>query len=479
MRNRLLVLLLLLQGAFFFVIPSFGSSVFLSPDETANAVSARQFAAKGDMRLEEPLLAQFPWLHPRSYVTQGTAMVPVGFLGMPILLGIFWKLFGEWGLVLLTPLLALSIAYPLWRFTAKWGRASQVATILAWLSFPTVILYANRGLFANLPVVCLTVWACYLIWEKRSLPRGISAGLCAGFAIAMRPTEIVWMLPWVFLAFIKPRRTPPTSSCEEEGLFKSLSFQEGAGGVLAFAIPLLLAAFVAWKTYGSPFAVGYFLRDPIVKDAAISAPSTVVASPQQIIWPFGIHPMNVLRNTWFYLVKMFWPWTLALLAAVIAFWKNRGARPHILVGAWTLVALVAIYGQAMYQDHVGVNVVSFGNSFLRYLLPMSVLVAFSAGALATKLPKVATAVLAVALVAMGTNLAMRGSDESVLPARRELLKYMAQRIDAKRTFPSDTIFISARSDKVYVPDFLAVSPVPSADLVERLRAAHPHVVVLP
>lgn len=459
MRNRLLVLLLLLPGALFFVIPSVGSSVFLSPDETANAVSARTFAWQRNMRYEEPLLEQFPWLHPRSFVTQGTAMVPVGFLGLPILLGIIWKLVGEWGLVLFTPLLALSVAFPLWRFTSKWGRTSQAATVLTWLSFPTVILYANRGLFANLPVVCLTVWACYFLWDERVVRRASSvalAGLCAGFAIAMRPTEIVWVLPWLWLA-MRPL------SLRRREVSEVLMF----GFALSF--PLFLAAFVAWRTYGSPDAVGYFLRDPVVIAPGYQLPPASHVS----IWPFGIHPMNVLRNVWFYLVKTLWPWVVPLVAIAMLFWKKRTARPYLIAGAWTTFALVLIYGQAVYQDHVGVNFVSFGNSFLRYLLPIAPLAALAVGALATKLPKRFSVAIVALLVLLGTNMALRGDSESVLPSRQELQRYQAIRNAAVEKLGTETIILSERSDKIFFPTFRVASPLPEKSELKRLRCGYP------
>ena len=477
MRMTLLTLLVLAQSTLFFVIPSLGSSIFLSPDETANAAAARTFAQAGDLRVHNQLLREFPWLHPRSFVTQETAMVPVGFLGLPVLLAIVWTFVGEWGLILYTPLLAISVTYPLWRLSAGWGRRSQVATIATWMSFPTVILYANRGLFANVPVVCLTIWACYLLWERRTIPRGCVAGMCIGGALAMRPTEIIWILPLIALAWrcrrdrLQHREGRPLVCC-----------------ILLTFLPLAFTSFVAWKTYGSPFAVGYFLRDPIATNAIMmNAETNALASSPRIQWPFGIHPMNVMRNVWFYLVEMLWPWTAALVAAFAVVWKKRDARPYLGVGIWTFGALVFIYGHGIYQDHVGVNVVSFGNSFVRYLIPLAVLVSFAVGVLVAKAPRHLAIAGSVFLAIAGTNLALRGGDESVIPARHELEKYLRIRTDVfaliNGRHPStaeNVVVLSDRGDKIFFPSSLLVtSPIPPATFVRSLllneRIARIHV----
>ena len=243
-----------------FGIPYLGSSVFLSPDETATAVSARMFGSTGTMRIDDPVLQTVPWLHPRSFVTQGTAMVPVGFLGLPMLMGIIWKALGEWGLVFFTPLLALSVLYPLWRFTKKFGVPAQIVAVATWLTFPTVILYSNRGLFPNLPAVCFSVWAAYLVWEHRSYARAILAGACAGIALPIRPVEAIWMLAWFAAAW---RFRLGRKQHQERASLLLIS----AGCLLV----LIAAMIVAWRTYGSPFAVGYLLRDPVVGVPSVRA----------------------------------------------------------------------------------------------------------------------------------------------------------------------------------------------------------------
>lgn len=65
-----------------------------SPDETAVLITAKQIAVTYSGAVEESLAVQAGWLHPRSWVSQGEAIVPVGFLGWPWVLSLFIFILG-------------------------------------------------------------------------------------------------------------------------------------------------------------------------------------------------------------------------------------------------------------------------------------------------------------------------------------------------------------------------------------------------
>ncbi len=458
--------LLSLLGLFSFILPSLGSAVFLSPDETAIAVMARRFGAYGSLQIQSAPVCQpstlacsaFPWLHPRSLVMQGEQLVPVGFLGLPILVGIVWRLFGELSLGLFTPLLVLSAIYPLWSLARRFGHVGQLVTVTVWLSFPTVILYANRGLFPNLPAVCLAVWAVHLIISYRPRPYAsiFSAGIFAGLALAIRPIEVVWVAPWLWMAW--KYRTPSPVHSSTRTLIVFL-----AGLILIGS----LTSFVTWKTYGSPLQVGYLLRDtgPTTTPTYPSALSSLVSGDHRV-WPFGFHPSHIWFNFQAYIVGFLGPWFgLALLASALTWWRRPRARPGVLLGVWTLFMLLLIYGEALYQDHVGLNVISSGNSLLRYVLPVAPFFALSAGAIAEWLHqkqggKLITCIVVTSLVSLGLWTALRRDDEGLMFARQELRAYQAIRQLALVRLGSNAIVLSERSDKLFFPDLRVASPLP-------------------
>lgn len=450
------------ESAVFFVLPSLNIPIYLSPDETAVARMSRSFGEGLTMRIADPILREYPFIHPRSLVSQGDAMVPVGFLGLPILMGLIWSLFHEWGIVLLTPLLAMSAAYPLWRFSRKYGIIGQVVTVTTWLSFPTVILYANRGSFPNLPVVCLMLWAAWFIWEHRSWMRSACAGILFGFAMAIRPVEAVWTLPWMIVAW---QMRPGGKDGKERTDVVAFLFA---------AIFVLGCAFlIAWMTYGSPFVIGYSLRDPMMDVASATGPVPTVL----VGWPFGLHPRNIFFNIRAYFVGYLWPWALcAIVAAVV--WIKRGARAIPLLAGWTLVALCAMYAGTIYQDHVGLNVASLGNSFLRYTLPLVPFFSLSTGALAAWLGSrfsrehaTTLALLATAFLFLcGTWTAVKRDDEGIEADARQLQSYATILSLAEEKLPPETIILSERSDKIFFPRFRVASPLP--DEVSLLRLIH-------
>ena len=464
MGKRAFVPLLLGLAALLTVIPLFflpfsSGRIFMSPDETANVFAAKMFRQTLSMRTDMPILADLPWLHPRSFVSQGTGLVPVGFLGLPMVLGALSVIFGDLIFLLFTPLLVASVVYPLSRMTESWKIPSRLLTIGAWLTFPTVILYANRGLFPNLNVVCLTIWAMYLLWRRRSAWRCIGSGILLGLALAIRPIEAFWILPWVWLAW-RERKDPQHRNVERTWLvLMSL-------GVFIVAIVYLL---VAYRTYGDPFAVGYWLRDPVLSSGV---PSVTEASR----WPFGFHPMHVWFNVKNYFGSYLWTWMTIAITSVAVAWRQRPLRRTLFVGLWTVVSLVLVYGQAVYQDHVGLNVTSTGNSFLRYLVPIAPLIALAAGCVAEwalrRMKQVTAhtlvASIGVLLLVLGMWTAVARDDEGLLATATELHGYASLRSSMDATIPKEAIILSDRSDKIFFPDYRSASPLPSFFEIKRL-----------
>ncbi|MFH1078623.1 MAG: hypothetical protein V1745_05095 [Patescibacteria group bacterium] len=464
----------ILLGVGFFMLSVSGGQVFLSPDETAVAVAGRFFAENGSFRILDPLLTGFPWLHPRSFVSTGEALVPVGFLGMPFLMAGIWKLFGDVGFVLFTPLLALSAVIPLWSATKRWGKTGQVATLVGWLTFPSVMLYANRGLFPNLPVLCLAIWASWATSRKGIAPLVI-AGFLTGLAAFIRPTELVWVGVWVGAAYFltHPLKTTPLRRHARDIAMMAAPFVAVA----------LVGAFLAWSTYDSPFTVGYQLRDPSTEAVVTTAAASQVSWFES--WAFGFHPRNVWHNATSYLVTFLFPWAmLALIGAVVA-WKDKAERRWLFVAAWTVGILCCIYGQGIYQDHVKPDAVTLGNSFLRYLLPVSVIAVLALGKVASWIASTmgragfALAVLTIALTAsLGIWTATVRDDEGLSQDRIELVRYAAIRADAADALDASTVILSDRSDKIFFPVFRAVTPMPTDDRIKTLSMTTPVAVFI-
>jgi hypothetical protein len=452
--------LAVLLGTSFFVLPSLGVDVYLSPDETANAVTAKNFISTDRVELYAPYLATFPWMHPRSFVATTEKLLPVGFLGMPLMLATIGRIFGTWSLGLITPFIALSAVIPLWFLMKRFGKTAQVATLVGWMTFPTVILYANRGLFPNLPVLCFAIWSAWITLRTSSLRLLSVAGILAGVAFLIRPVEAIWILPWIGWAFIERQSSGKRRMIE----------------ALFVAIPIAtlcaIGALIARSVYGGWFLAGYQLRDPLV-DVVTMSPYTEASKSWFESWPFGFHPRNVWFNVKSYLIVYLFPWFLIAGVAIALVWRDRVLRRLAIAGVATCGLLALIYGQGLYQDHVRANEVSLANSFLRYSLPVSVVASVSLGIVVTKIREVKrygvvfATILISAVATFGLWTAFMRDDEGLLQNRVELARYATIRKQAIETLPVGSYVASERSDKIFFPVFPAVSPLPPK---ERLRS---------
>lgn len=397
-------------------------------------------------------------------------IVPVGFFGWPALLALTQRLFGAWMLPWAGGFALVSAMIPFYAILRRrYDVGSSAIGVIAAFSFPTMVLYANRGLFANGPVIAFGLWTLWMLfrvseraWNARA---ALTAGALAGITLSIRPIEAVWLLPWWAWAGAGGSQKSVKPKVRACFLF------------LGFVIGIMPSLFLAWDAYGSPFVIGYWLREA---SSLTSVAAVSVSSPASSFFPFGLHPRNIWWNVRSFLLLLTWPWT-ALIA--IAFlrqvrpWKGVRRlfdREHfpVVLAAWTVAWLLLLYGSGLYADHVRVGAVTIGNSFLRYLLPVALFAGWAAASLAPciRLPWIRVA-LVVSLALFGGWRAFIADDEGLGAVRRELIRYGRIRQEAAALLPADAVIFSARSDKIFFPLFRAVSPIPAKEEVARFAAS--------
>lgn len=471
--EHLLLALLFLGSVFLYgILPSLGLSIFGSPDETAVFSVTQQFASGSTASISDPLAASYPWLHPRSWITRGSAIAPVGFLGWPWILSLIaWVL--PFAIHWFATLVIASAVIPLWYLLRRYPLPARFLGALVYATYPVLILYGNRSLFPNGALLALGLWVLWFIYFQarvRSEPgkswQFVALGLLAGLCLSIRPVEGVWLIPWWLWAFWPLIKNKRVLSC--------LSI-----GALIALLPILFQAQLA---YGGFWKSGYNLRDnpptiDVIQVSEVSTEAAVQASSRSLL-PYGFHPLAIARNTLYFFGQFLFPWTILLLGGIIfTLWPlikfRRKPDPLILILAWTLVFLFTVYGSGLYADHVRPGAVTMGNSFLRYLLPVAPLLAWCAAewwllASQKRNARIAVTVFLVLLSAFGIYTGLARDDESVLALRRELLRYEEIRQAAGTYFQSSDLIVSDRSDKIFFPVFRAASPVPPLSELGRL-----------
>lgn len=468
--------------AFYAYIPSLGAQTYASPDETATAVAAERLVAMGSAAISEQDALAAPWLHPRSWVTQGETMVPVGFLGLPWIASWFVRVFGTAVLPWFGAVFWASAAIPLFFLLRRFGRLQALLAVTVAMTMPNAVLYGNRGLFPNAPLVACVVWGVWLtfyasrntyhvasvtgsglratgygLWVKDLVT--VFAGFFWALALAIRPVEAVWILPWFVWAVT-------------EAKWKVWTWALASIGALVVFVGVEL---VVHATYGQWIVIGYWLRDnPLTLARQAFVPITTAFR----LTPFGLHPLNIARNAVGFLGGILVPWTLLGLTALGFLVRRYGRRLPVvgLLALWTAGWLILFYGNGRYLDHVIPGAVTIGNSYLRYLLPLVPLVALAFAWLAQTVlvgrgSRAVLMIITAALVCVGLYRATIADDEGVWYTRRELVRYERVREKALETFGPGAVVFSERSDKIFFPALRGVSPEPSMEQMAALIRA--------
>ncbi|EKD47454.1 MAG: hypothetical protein ACD_66C00054G0001, partial [uncultured bacterium] len=130
-------------------------------------------------------------------------IVPVSFLGLSVLSGLFAFIFGSWSISLVTPLLAVLAIFAwkqiLYRLTEN-ERLSDFGALLLMIH-PAFWYYTGRTMMHNVGFVALLLLALYFIvcqpikanWQKTVILDEFLAGLMLGLAISFRASEAVWV----------------------------------------------------------------------------------------------------------------------------------------------------------------------------------------------------------------------------------------------------------------------------------------------
>lgn len=451
-----------------------GGLPLLSPDETAvAALSQRLFSGEG-LSLVEPRAAQWSWLHPRSFVVQGERLLPVGFPLWTALLGLVgWM--GVWASLWVAVLVCASALIPsVWLLEERgvFSRGRAIAIALSALCMPMAVLYGNRAFFTLLPQIALILWSIWLIQSHHQKPFWQwLAGVGCAVAVGLRPTEGIWLVPWIgYGYFLKPHWP------------RRIWMAHVGGCVMGVAAILGLHAWV----YGSPWIIGYWLKSGgdgagRPSDIAMLAPATRVAVIRKL-FPYGTSLSHLRLNGVAAARLGLWPWMVAwvgVAGVVLVHWKallrERQQWYLFAILIWTMAWLVFYYGQGSYADHIGGQMMHLGNSFLRYLAPAMMVWTAYAAAQALRRWRVgvpAAVVLGVIWVSIGAGVAWayQDSEDGILRGRVERRHYQEVR-DFVATFsPTSTLWVSDRSDKMLVPERTAVSPMPSpSQMAEVLR----------
>ncbi len=449
-------------GAVFSAFGLVAPHLWNSPDETAVAFFADYFRTHDRLwTVEAYNIFGTGIVHPRSIIALDLGyLVPASFYGAIYFFGVLMKIAGSsalaWGTPLATALASLGVFLSFRKIFDE--RRALFAQVL-FLANPAVWYFSSRGLFPNMLFLDLTAIGIAVLylrpWSSLAKGRGVvwletliddMVGLfIIGFAFLVRPVEIVWLAP-LLLAMLWFSR-------------KSLNAVRLATGALIAVAFAGVFGYENFTLYGGVLNSGYTAGSltPGVAVPAIGAASRLPAflsAPRAFILPFGFHPHAALVNMWNYMVAFAW-WLPALAAVGYLLTKERTARRRLSrLFWWTALTLGVYYGSGVFVDS-SVSQWTIGSSYLRYFLPVSLmlvpLAAEGVARMSAARRWVAPLTLGVFIVLSAWTVYYR-SPESLVPMLATLNHYATVKAAVLKEVKSSSIIITERDDKVFFPD---------------------------
>ena len=471
-----LAVLLMVVGSFVLVRPG---KIYVSPDETANAFFIAEFAHSGKLYVFESLNVAFDDLiHPRSILSIDARLVPAGFIGLPVLYGIF-SVLGGWVTPLLTPILAAVGVFAWYGITRRvFDRETARLSAILMALHPAWWYYTARGLMPNVPFLSLLLVGIWVLAtrpvktfrERLAKLDFVFGGLAIGFAVFVRPSEAVWIAIAGLAVAAYYRR--------------SLAMKEVILIAVSASLALAPLPFLNAELYGSPFSTGYTSgesgdADPLAEAPAPIEPPPVIAEDAPEWWlgfqnvispvlPFGFHPRNLARAVGWYAFGLFWWLTLLAIvglpmaAATKSLSKEarEARRAYVIAGTLTTVWLFLLYGSWVIHDNPDPSSVSIANSYVRYWLPFFVWTTpFAATAILwasrraiTPLARsVATVALVVLVVGLNVRAVFFAPGDGLVHAAEVMRRSREIQTRALSLTEENAVIIVDRADKLFFP----------------------------
>jgi hypothetical protein len=383
-KNKWWVLGLLGGVAFFvcyvwFAVVIDASRHFPSPDEASNAFWSEVFRQDSVLWQVNPLSVVYgDVVHPRSMRAIEGMLVPGGFLGLPVLIGLVGKI---WGVLMIgvVPLFAVFGVVSFGMIVGAWvgnRRVGVIAGVLAGVH-PAWWYWASRVYMPQVAAMSLAMMSVLFVvcqpMRKKMLNVVLSA-VCAGLALVVRPDVVVWFVLAAMVGMVWYRKA----------FFEVCWKRDLMVWIGVFVVVLVPFLVMNYATYGVVFGSGYGsgLEVGVVANAEAGWFEKLVfplGFAPRLAWQNGVDFLLYLFPLWSGLVAMgvvYWAWLVFRKKGVVERVKEmlRGQCVYDAFVTWLIVMIgvggymVLFYGSYVLSDNTVVGAVTIGISYTRYWL---------------------------------------------------------------------------------------------------------------
>ncbi len=427
------------------------------PDEMANAFFIEQFANTTSLRVEQPYDAfAHNLVTPRSMTLRDGFLVPVGFVGLPVLYGLIAKVIG--GLyVFVTPLLAVLCVYLMYRIVSMvWDERMGIVSALLLAVYPPFVYYASFTLLPNIAFVTALMAGLFFLlknfYHRRYILNYIFSALAFSSAVMIRPNEVIWFgVALIVILFIYRK-----------------DIQVFDWVVFAFtgATMALIYFFINVQTYGSYLPSGYTTQISQTGEVQTQAWSFM-----KLLFPFGIDLSMVWQNLVTFVIPVQWPYMILAVFGVVAFlgvYKERDGYVYLAGTLAISVYLLVYYGSWELVDSFVGSHSQLGISYNRYWLPVGMLMipmsAYFLIDFSKRTPRAITplALVLIAVISLGTVF-VQGPD-ALMRIKQALRQQERLHTQVMALTEQKSVIMTHRGDKIVFPQRQVISQYDPADL---------------
>ena len=294
------------------------------PDLDGYVWMAKRIAHFEPLAVEQPN----PFLyHSHAWVETSKGLVTTKYApGYPFLLAVFYWLGDDNTMFFLPPLAALLGLVGAYLLFREWmGRYASLAAVFV-LSINDQFLFHSGYLLSHTTSLCLVVWGMYFLWrwhKTQGIGAGIGVGLCLGYAITVRHTNLLLAAP-VAVALL--------AALWRSWRVKQFRWQGFAALCGAYALFPVLLAIYQTIIFGAPWITGYALSDEqgAFSWAVLLARHKILLNSAFddfifLVLPFGIAGAVVAGRWPDRLMRLLWILPIALLYASYYWYMSHGA----------------------------------------------------------------------------------------------------------------------------------------------------------